>query len=60
MAQHRLGKADEAGRWFFLAVGRSAEEEKNNNPRRWQDRLTLRLLKAEAERTLDIGVPRPK
>jgi serine/threonine protein kinase/Flp pilus assembly protein TadD len=48
MAHHRLGQAEEARRWLDKAV-KWAERETRNNGDHWDRRLTLQLLRREAE-----------
>jgi WD40 repeat protein/serine/threonine protein kinase len=54
MALHRSGNAAEAKRSFAKAAADIARSEKDDRSR-WDDRFTLQLLKAEAERVLRMG-----
>ena len=60
MAHHRLGQHDEAKKWYDKAVEWTdkvmQEHEKGTGPRlSWNRRMTLKLLRQEAEKTLTIG-----
>ena len=54
MAHHRLGHADEARAYLERAVKRTEEELGAKPPASWNRRLTLRLLRREAEALLAV------
>jgi tetratricopeptide (TPR) repeat protein len=53
MAHHQLGNADESQRYFELAAERAEEEMAGDAG--WNRRLTLQLLRAEAESLLGVS-----
>jgi serine/threonine protein kinase/tetratricopeptide (TPR) repeat protein len=60
MAHHRLGQAEEGRRWLDKAI-KGTEQETRNNGLPWSRRLTLQLLRREAEALLkDPAAAEPK
>jgi tetratricopeptide (TPR) repeat protein len=57
LAHHRLGHADEARRWLDQAVTWMEREIKNSPP--WNRRLTLELLRREAESAVNESPDAP-
>jgi serine/threonine protein kinase/WD40 repeat protein/tetratricopeptide (TPR) repeat protein len=62
MAQHALGHGKEAGEWLQKAVGWMDEvaQDKGSVPMPWNRRLTLRLLRREAETLLQRPATEPR
>ena len=55
MANHRLGRLDEARKWLDKAVEQAEQEIAGNAS--WNRRLTLQLLRKEAESLLGLSEP---
>jgi hypothetical protein len=63
MTHHALGQAEEAQRWLKLANDWTEKElGKTDDPSRWNRRLTLELLRSEANVLIDAkaGPARPE
>jgi serine/threonine protein kinase/tetratricopeptide (TPR) repeat protein len=59
MAHHQLGHAQEARQWLDKGIG-WVDQETRNNALPWNRRLTLQLLRREAEAVLkDLAAARP-
>jgi tetratricopeptide (TPR) repeat protein len=58
MAHERLGHAGEAGQWLDKAIKCMEQETRDNNPA-WNRRLTLQLLRREAEALIKPAGAKP-
>ncbi|HUE70179.1 MAG TPA: protein kinase [Pirellulaceae bacterium] len=56
MAHHRLGHAEDAEEWLATANAQTNRESKDaDNPPAWNRKLTLELLRAEAEELIGVA-----